>query len=82
MSQRKTSDGIRHADCLRVAEQAGAAIRYGGRHEYILKYENMRPCPLAASTNARTMLAPWLARATGRDRQEVYEALRRGDWDN
>ena len=57
---RKTTDGIQHADILRVAEQAGVEIR----------------------TNARTMLAPWLARATGKGRQEVYQALCEGDWYN
>ena len=82
MSQRTTSDGIRHSYCLRVAEQAGVRIRDGGGHRYILNYGDMRPCPLAASTNAETMLAPWLARATGRKKREVYEALRQGDWNN
>jgi len=79
---RKTTDGIQHADILRVAEQAGVEIRNGSGHRYILNYANIRPCPVAASTNARTMLAPWLARATGKDRQEVYQALCEGDWYN
>lgn len=78
----KTADGIRQTYCLRVAKQAGAAIRPASSHKYVLNYENMRPCPLGASTNARTMLAPWLARATGRDRNEVYQALRQGEWNN
>ena len=78
----KTTDGIRLSDCARVSSQAGIEIRQGTNHPYILNSPNQRPCPLASSTNARTMLAPWLARATGRKAYEVYAALRRGDWEN
>ena len=76
----KTQDGIRLADILRTAMQAGARIRQGNSHAYILNYEGLRPCPIASSTHAERMVAPWLAQATGRTKHESYEAMRNGGW--
>lgn len=80
MAGNKTRDGIRLSDILRTAIEAGARIREGNSHAYILNYEGLRPCPIATSTHAERMVAPWLAQATGRTKQESYEALRRGYW--
>lgn len=81
MSGNKTSDGIRLNYILRVARKIGAIIRAGNSHPYILNYEGLRPCPIATSTHAKRMVAPWIAEATGRSRTEAYDALRRGYWD-
>jgi hypothetical protein len=80
MAGNKTRDGIRLADILRTAIEAGARIREGNNHTYILNYGLQRPCPIATSTHAERMVAPWLAQATGRTKQESYEALKRGYW--
>lgn len=76
----KTIDGLRLKDILRTAIGAGAKIREGNSHAYILNYAGLRPCPIATSTHAERMVAPWLALATGRTKHESYEALRRGYW--
>ena len=74
----QTRDGIRLNDILRVATKIGAQIRAGSNHPYILNFEGLRPCPIAASTHAERMVAPWIARATGMNKRKAYEALRRG----
>lgn len=80
MAQNKTIDGVKLQDIIRTASEAGASIRQGHSHAYILNYDGLRPCPIASSTHAQRMVAPWLAQATGRDKQETYQALRRGYW--
>ncbi|VVB79470.1 Uncharacterised protein [uncultured archaeon] len=80
MAGNKTRDGLRINDLVKLAMQAGARIREGNSHAYILNYEGLRPCPIATSTHAERMVAPWLATATGRTKHETYEALRRGYW--
>ena len=76
----RTRDGIRLESILRVAREIGASIREGTKHPYILNYAGLRPCPIASSTDAGRMVAPWLAKATGYTRQEAYTALRNGYW--
>ncbi|MBP7708412.1 hypothetical protein KA107_01905 [Candidatus Pacearchaeota archaeon] len=76
----KTIDGIKLADILRTATEVGATIREGNSHPYILNYGGLRPCPIAKSTHAERMVAPWLAQATGTTKHECYEAMRRGYW--
>jgi len=76
----KTADGIRLTDVVKAALQAGARMRDGNSHLFILNYDGMRPCPVASSTHAERMVAPWLARATGATKQEAYTAIRRGYW--
>lgn len=80
MAGNKTRDGLRLKDILRTAIEAGARIREGNSHAYILNYGGLRPCPIATSTHAERMVAPWLAQATGRTKHESYEAMRRGYW--
>jgi hypothetical protein len=80
MGGHKTRDGVRLAAILKTALLAGAGWKEGTNHPYLLTYQGVRPCPLAASTDAKRMVAPWLAEATGRDRQETYECLRNGNW--
>ncbi len=80
MATNKTCDGIKLKDILQAAREAGARIREGNSHAYILNYSGLRPCPVATSTHAERMVAPWLAQATGRTKHESYEAIRRGYW--
>ena len=80
MAGNKTLDGVRLNDIVHTAREAGAEIRQGNSHAYILNYDGLRPCPVATSTHAERMIAPWLAHATGRTKPECYEAIRRGYW--
>ena len=80
MAGNKTRDGIRLTNIVRIAEQIGARIRDGTNHPYILNYDGVRPCPIATSTHAGRMVAPWIANATGRSKQEAYTAMRQGYW--
>ena len=80
MAGNKTRDGIRLEKILKVARAIGATIREGTKHPYILNYEGLRPCPVATSTDAKRMVAPWLALATDYTRKEAYQALRKGSW--
>ncbi|HVY01679.1 MAG TPA: hypothetical protein VHA12_02870 [Candidatus Nanoarchaeia archaeon] len=80
MGGQKTRDGLRLRDILRASTEAGAGYREGTNHPLLLTYQGMRPCPIATSTDARRMVTPWLAQATGRSAYETYESLRRGSW--
>ena len=78
---RRTRDGLRLSRIVRaVTEIPRITVRTGSRHPYVLNYPNQIPCPVAESTDARRMIVPWLIRATGLDRQNVYQSLRRGRW--
>ena len=79
---RKTLDGISLKDILKAARDIGLGIREGGKHPYALECPGMRPCPIAASTHAKRMVTPWIEEATGRDRRQIYTALRQGYWSN
>jgi hypothetical protein len=78
MAGNKTSDGIRLSKILKLAREIGVEIRDGTNHPHILNYQGLRPCPIAASTHAERMVAPWIAEVTGLARKEAYKALRRG----
>ncbi|MEK6942866.1 MAG: hypothetical protein AABX00_02280 [Nanoarchaeota archaeon] len=81
MAGNRTNDGIRISDIIRLLSQLpGINIRQGSNHPYIAIRDGMRPCPIAASTNAKTMLVPWIAQATGYNRQSIYSSLRSGEW--
>ncbi len=80
MAGNKTRDGIKLTNILRAAEDIGANIRYGTNHPNILNYPKMRPCPIASSTHAERMVAPWIAQASGRTKEESYQAIRQGYW--
>jgi len=80
MGGNKTRDGVKLASILRAAALAGIGYRTGTNHPYLLTREGLRPCPIANSTHAKRMVVPWLAEATGRDRQATYECLRNGSW--
>lgn len=80
MGEKKTRDGLRLTDIARVATEIGARLREGTNHPYILNYKGLRACPLAASTNAERMVAPWLAHASGKSKLEAYQAMKRGYW--
>jgi len=81
MAGNKTRDGIRLTEIIRVATEIGAQIRSGTNHPYILNYDGLRPCPIATSTHAERMVAPWIAQAAGKSKQEAYRAMRKGYWD-
>ena len=80
MGGKRTQDGISLRDILRAATEIGIRIRDGRNHPYNLEYPGLRPCPVATSTHAKRMVVPWMEQATGKDRKEIYEALRRGYW--
>lgn len=76
----KTKDGIKLEKIIRVAMKAGAIKRNGANHRYILNYPELRPCPVAPSTNARTMIVPWIQEITNYNSKTIYTALRKGKW--
>jgi hypothetical protein len=79
----KTVDGIRLETIIRMmAEIPGICTKEGSKHKYMLNYESMRPCPIAESTNAKTMVVPWLKKATGYSREHIYTSLKKGSWKN
>lgn len=77
----KTLDGLRITKVLKALEEIGATIREGTNHPYIASIEGYeKVCPIAGSTNARTMIVPWIKQKTSYDTQTIYQALRRGRW--
>lgn len=80
MTGNKTQDGINLKDILRAAAEKGIEIRNGRNHPFILEYPGLRACPVATSTHAKRMLVPWIEKATGIAREQVYLALRQGYW--
>ena len=76
MAGNKTRDGISLSKILKVARDMGATIRTGTKHPFVLNYEGMRACPVAASSNARRMIAPWISKITNYTPREAFEYLR------
>jgi len=75
----KTVDGIKLENILRAATTIdGVKVREGHSHRYLLEYNGYHPCPVAASTNVRTMVVPWLKRVTNYNSNELYASLKRG----
>ena len=79
----RTRDGIRLDKVLKVAKEIvpKLLVRAGTKHPYMLTIAGFRPCPVAASTDVRKMVAPWLRDATGYSPREIYQAFQRGHWD-
>ncbi|MBI2558685.1 hypothetical protein HYW20_05155 [Candidatus Woesearchaeota archaeon] len=81
MAGNKTSDGISISAIVKLLGQLpGVSIRQGSNHPFIAVKDGMRPCPIATSTNAKIMLVPWVAEATGYDRKAIYSSFRSGGW--
>jgi hypothetical protein len=76
MGNKKTRDGCKLKRILGFAREEGIGIRKGTNHPYILRSEGLRPCPVACSSDAKRMIAPWLAQATGYERRRIYQTLR------
>ena len=76
MGGHKTRDGIKLRNILKIAREIGAIVREGTNHKYILNYEKLRPCPVAISSDARTMIAPWLSQINNQTPWKNYQALR------
>ena len=74
----RTSDGLGLAKILKFAESVGATVREGTNHPYVLNYDGLRPCPVASSTNARTMIVPWICEIVDYRPERVYQGLRKG----
>jgi len=81
MGGNKTRDGINLSTIVRMLSQiSGINIRQGTNHPYIAVYDGLRPCPIAASTDAKRMLVPWIESATGYERRQIYSSLKSGEW--
>ena len=76
----KTRDGVNLMNILKIAVAIGAGVREGTKHPYVLNFADLRPCPVAESSDARRMIAPWIAQATNKNKTEVYQAMRQGYW--
>ncbi len=81
MGGNKTRDGIKLTQIVKLlAQLPGVEIRAGTNHPFIAKITGHRPCPLATSTDAKKMVTPWVAEATGMSRDRIYTSLREGTW--
>ena len=80
MAKNRTRDGMEISRIIRAAMEAGATIRDGKKHASVLNYAGSRPCPIASSTSARHMVAPWLAEIKGCTNKEAYQAIQTGYW--
>ena len=79
----KTRDGLKLNRVIKALEEiAGVSVRPGKSHPYVaLRQGYAIPCPIAASTDARKMIVPWIKNALGyQNSQEIYQALRNGVW--
>jgi len=79
----KTRDGIKLRTIISALEKlTGITIRPGTNHPYIAEIADYATsCPIASSTNARTMIVPWIKRHTSyTNAQQIYNALRTGKW--
>jgi hypothetical protein len=77
----KTRDGIKLETIISMTTKIpGIEIRGGTKHKYLLSYEMLRPCPIAESTNAKTMVVPWLKKSTGYSAEYIYSSLKNGSW--
>ncbi|MBN1645226.1 hypothetical protein JW851_04310 [Candidatus Woesearchaeota archaeon] len=77
----KTRDGIKLTQIIQMLTKlSGVEIRKGKKHPYIAMYNGLRPCPVAASTDAKTMIVPWIEQASGYERNNIYSSLKSGKW--
>jgi len=75
---KKTRDGLKISNLVRVLMNTpGIEIRKGSKHQYVANYPGMRPCPIATSTDARRMVAPWYATVMGYSNTQAYQSLAR-----
>ena len=78
----KTRDGIKLTQILSALEEiTELTIRQGTKHPYMLGYKQLRPCPLAESTDTKHMLIPWLKQVDelkSYDKQTIYLGLKQG----
>ena len=80
MAGKKTIDGIKLTRIVKMAKGVGIDVRDGSRHPYVLSYSEEGPCPVATSTHAERMVAPWLSLILGVTKREAYQAIQRGYW--
>ena len=71
----KTRDGLRIKEIVNLLQDWGIDVKEGTKHDYVAYHGTMRPCPIAASTDAKRMLSPWLSRALGMGTHNVYKQL-------
>ena len=82
MAGNKTTDGLPISLLVKLLNQIpGVTIRPGTNHPYVANFDGLRPCPIAASTDAKRMVVPWVAQITGyTNKTSIYESLRLGEW--
>ena len=77
----KTRDGIRLSTIVRlVSDLAAVSIREAANHPVVLMSAGLRPCPVAQSSHARRMIAPWVREATGYSARDIYSSFKAGHW--
>jgi predicted RNA binding protein YcfA (HicA-like mRNA interferase family) len=79
----KTRDGLKLKNVIRALEElAFVYVRRGSNHPYVAFREAYPvPCPIAASTDARKMVVPWVKNVTDyQNANQIYQALRKGEW--
>ena len=80
MGGNKTRDGLKIKAVARAVGElfSHIEVRHGSDHPYVLSYQGMFPCALAASTDVKQHVAPWIARTTNGEYKsnQVYQQIR------
>ena len=81
MAGNKTIDGIKIQALVKMLGKIPQiSVREGSKHPYIAISDGIRPCPIATSTNVKTMVVPWLAQVIGYNSKSIYNSIRCGEW--
>lgn len=84
MGSKKTRDGkFRIEDIVKAAKSLdGVNVTRGKKHRYLLNYAYapIGRCALGSSTDTDHHLVPWFRKATGYDKQTIYNAFRICSW--
>ena len=79
----KTRDGLKLKNVVRALEElAFVTVRRGANHPYVAVRDAYPiPCPVAASTDVRRMVVPWVKNvANYQNSNQIYQALKNGEW--
>lgn len=81
MGGNKTRDGIKISQVVKMLSKLpGVEIRDGTKHLAMAMAPGQRPCPIAASTDVKRMVVPWIEQITDMSRNDIYTSLRDGEW--
>ncbi len=67
---------------VRLLPNVSVVFNSGGDHNYLLKYSQapIGNCALGKTTHTDYHLVPWLKKATGLSKNQIYQGLKGGSW--